>query len=73
MRLTRKRSFKGNKHTSSGEDVMNQQTEQEGENTNVVPSSEQSVSVPSIEDALSSSASKIDLSCYDSMKERGYC
>jgi hypothetical protein len=67
-RQTRKRSFKGNRYSSSVDvDVMNddQQTEQEGENTNVVPSNdEQSVSAPSI----SSSASKIDLSFYDSME-----
>ena len=50
---------------------MNQQTEQEWENTNVVPSDEQSVSVPSTEDALSSSASKIDISFYDSMAGGG--
>ena len=73
-RCSRKRSFKGNIYAKSqdvGEDVMSQQTEQEVENINVFPTDEQSVSVPSIKDSLSSSTLKIDMSFYDSMAGEG--
>ena len=53
------------------EDVTSQQTEQEVENINVFPTDEQSVAIPSIKDALSSSALKIDMSVYDSMTSEG--
>ena len=73
-RNSKKRSFKGNRHTKSqnvGEDVMSQQTEEEEENINIVPSDEHFVSVPNTEDALSSPASKIDTSFHDSMAGGG--
>ena len=63
-RCSRKRSFKGNRYAKSqdvGEGVTSQRTEQEVENINVFPSDEQSISVPSIKDALSSSVLKIDM------------
>ena len=72
MRCNKKRSFQGNRHTRSQgivEDVISQQTEQGRDNINDVPPAEQSTPIPIIQGTPSSSASKIDLSVYDSMAE----